>query len=558
MELRHYTNVLLKWWWLIAAAVAVAVVSSYLGSLATPKTYQSRTTLMVGTVLQNPNPNQAEIYTGQALAQSYSDLVRREPIMRAVLTSLNLPWDWAVLQNMVSSRVVPGTQLIEIAVLDTDPQRAKVLAEEVANQLIKQSPSGTNPEKDAQQQFIRQQIDELQTNIKNANGEIRQLDQTIAQATSARQIQDARARQESLQQQITTWQSTYAQLLTNLQQSSTNFLQVVEEAQTPTSPVGSGTMTNVLLAAAIGLVLAGGAAFALEYLDDTIKSAEDVQQVMGLTTLGGVARIDGDDYTSKLITVTQPRSPTSEAYRMLRTNLQFSEVDHPLQTLLVTSANPEEGKSLTAANVAVVLAQAGRHVTLVDADLRRPTQDTIFKLNNARGLTTILLDTAVTLADVVQNTPIENLKVMTSGPVPPNPSELLGSKRMGYLIEALQKQSDLIVFDSPPVLAVADASVLATRLDGVLLVVDAGHTRRPLARRAAEALQAVNAHLLGVMLNRVDAKAKGYGYYYYDDVGTRRTGNSPATVFNNIAARFSRSSRAPTPARQAKPGKPTS
>lgn len=558
MELRHYTNVLLKWWWLIAAAVAVAVVSSYLGSLATPKTYQSRTTLMVGTVLQNPNPNQAEIYTGQALAQSYSDLVRREPIMRAVLTSLNLPWDWAVLQNMVSSRVVPGTQLIEIAVLDTDPQRAKVLAEEVANQLIKQSPSGTNPEKDAQQQFIRQQIDELQTNIKNANGEIRQLDQTIAQATSARQIQDARARQESLQQQITTWQSTYAQLLTNLQQSSTNFLQVVEEAQTPTSPVGSGTMTNVLLAAAIGLVLAGGAAFVLEYLDDTIKSAEDVQQVMGVTTLGGVARIDGDDYTSKLITVTQPRSPTSEAYRMLRTNLQFSEVDHPLQTLLVTSANPEEGKSLTAANVAVVLAQAGRHVTLVDADLRRPTQDTIFKLNNARGLTTILLDTSVTLADVVQNTPIENLKVMTSGPVPPNPSELLGSKRMGYLIEALQKQSDLIVFDSPPVLAVADASVLATRLDGVLLVVDAGHTRRPLARRAAEALQAVNAHLLGVMLNRVDAKAKGYGYYYYDDVGTRRTGNSPATVFNNIAARFSRSSHAPTPARHAKPGKPTS
>jgi non-specific protein-tyrosine kinase len=558
MELRHYTNVLLKWWWLIAAAVAVAVVSSYLGSLATPKTYQSRTTLMVGTVLQNPNPNQAEIYTGQALAQSYSDLVRREPIMRAVLTSLNLPWDWAVLQNMVSSRVVPGTQLIEIAVLDTDPQRAKVLAEEVANQLIKQSPSGTNPEKDAQQQFIRQQIDELQTNIKNANGEIRQLDQTIAQATSARQIQDARARQESLQQQITTWQSTYAQLLTNLQQSSTNFLQVVEEAQTPTSPVGSGTLTNVLLAAAIGLVLSGGAAFVLEYLDDTIKSAEDVQQVMGLTTLGGVARIDGDDYTSKLITVTQPRSPTSEAYRMLRTNLQFSEVDRPLQTLLVTSANPEEGKSLTAANVAVVLAQAGRHVTLVDADLRRPTQDTIFKLNNARGLTTILLDTAVTLADVVQNTPIENLKVMTSGPVPPNPSELLGSKRMGYLIEALQKQSDLIIFDSPPVLAVADASVLATRLDGVLLVVDAGHTRRPLARRAVAALQAVNAHVLGVMLNRVDTKAKGYGYYYYDDAGPRRASNSPATVFNNIAARFSRSSRTPTPARQAKPGKPTS
>lgn len=555
MELRHYTNILFKWWWLIAAAVIVAAVSSYLGSLATPKTYQSRTTLMVGTVLQNPNPNQAEIYTGQALAQSYSDLVRREPIMRSVLTTLELPWDWAVLQSMVSSRVVPGTQLIEITVLDTDPQRAQVLAQEVATQLIKQSPSGADPEKDAQQQFIRQQIDELQANIKRANEEVRQLDQTIAQATSARQIQEARARQESLQQQVTTWQSTYAQLLSNLQQGSTNFLQVVEEAQVPSGPVGSGTLLNVMLAATIGLVLAAGAAFVLEYLDDTIKSAEDVQQALSLTTLGGVARIDGDDYSSKLVTVTQPRSPTSEAYRMLRTNLQFSEVDRPLQTLMITSANPEEGKSLTAANVAVVLAQAGRRVTLIDADLRRPTQHQIFKLNNARGLTTILLDTNVTLPDVVQNTTIENLKVMPSGPIPPNPSELLGSKRMGYLINALQKQSDVVIFDSPPVLAVADAGVLATRLDGVLLVVDAGHTRRPLARRAREALTAVNAHVLGVMLNRVDAKAKGYGYYYYDDGQPHRSSNSPAAVLANLAARFTRSGRTPTPAHETKSGK---
>lgn len=527
MELRHYANVLLKWWWLIVAAVAVAAVSSYLGSLATPRTYQSRTTLMVGTVLQNPNPNQAEFYTGQALAQSYSDLVKREPILRATLNALGLPWDVGTLQNMVNSRVVPGTQLIEIAVIDTEAQRAQVLTEEVANQLILQSPSGTDPEKDAERQFIVEQISELKGNIQQAQAEIRQLDQTIAQANSARQIQEARARQSSLQQQVTTWQSTYAQLLNNLQQGSTNFLQVVEAAQIPGGPLGSGTMTNVLLAAAIGAVLSVGAAFLLEYLDDTLKTPDDVRDVLDLNMLGGVARIEGEAYADKLITVTQPRSPISEAYRMLRTNLQFSAVDKPLQSLMITSSSPEEGKSVTAANIAAVLAQAGKKVILIDADLRRPRQHSIFNLTNSRGLTSILLDTNITLADVLQGTALETLKVITSGPVPPNPSELLGSKRMGYLIDALQKQADVLVFDSPPALAVADASVLASRLDGVLLVVDAGRTRRGMARRSKEALAAVNAHVLGVVLNRMQ-QAKGYGYYYYEETGekhSQRPGN---------------------------------
>ncbi len=517
MELRQYFNVLLKWWWLIVAAIVVASAASYLSSLATPRVYQSRTTVIVSQALQNPNPNQTDIYTGQALAQSYADLARREPVLQATLDALDLPWDWAILQNMVTSRVVPGTELLEISVLDTDANRAKVLADEIANQLILQSPAATDPAKDSEHQFILSQIQDLKTNIEKSKEEVHQLDDTIAKATSARQIQDARNQQTSLQTQISTWQATYAQLLTNLQQGATNSPSVVERARVPTAPVSTSTAANVLLAAAIGLVLASGAAFVIEYLDDTLKTSDDVSKIMDLPTLGSIAPIEGDGYATKLITAQQPRSPIAEAYRMLRTNIQFSAVDEPLRTLMITSASPEEGKSVTAANIAIVMAQAGQRVILVDADLRRPTIDRFFDLKNNVGLTTILLDSEASLSDMLQATKLDNLKVMTAGPVPPNPSELLGSKRMGYLIEALKKQADMVVFDSAPVTAVTDAPVLARRLDNTLIVVDAGHTRRALAQRTKQALSAVGATLVGVVLNRLPSQSRSYNYYYASD-----------------------------------------
>lgn len=530
MELRQYFNVLRKWWWLIAAATVIAGVAAFLGTLTTPRQYQARTTLMVGQALSNPNPNATEFYTVQSLAQSYADLVRREPVLRGTLDELGLEWDWGTLQGMVSSRVVPGTQLIEIAILDTDPQRAKVLADEIVRQLILQSPAGTDIQKDEDRQFIQAQLTDLKENIKRSQEEIRQLDDVIAKATSARQIQDARTRQDSLRAQVSNWQATYAGLSASLQQGSTNFLSVVEPAQASTNPVGTGAMTSVIIAAAIGLMLSGGAAFLLEYLDDTVKTPDDVRQLTELATLGGVPRIDGDKYDDKIITLHQPRSPIAEAYRMVRTNLQFSVVDRPLTTLMVTSPNPEEGKSISTANLAVVLAQAGKRVVLVDADLRRPVQHHIFELNNQTGLTTILLDANISLSDVMQDTAVENLKVITSGPIPPNPSELLGSKRMGYLIDALKQQTEVVIFDSPPVMAVSDATVLASRLDGALLVVDAGHTRRAKLRRSKENLDAVGASILGVVINRIHQQEQEYIYYYSQDTEPRRKAQVPALL----------------------------
>lgn len=541
MELRQIVSVLLKWWWLLLASAVVAGVSAYFGSKSTPRTYLAHTTLMVGQVLQNPNPSSSEFYTGQVLAQSYADLARREPVLRMTLEALGLKWDWEVLKGMVTSRVIPGTQLLEISVVDGDPQRARVLVDEVTHQLILQSPAGTDPQKDAERQFILSQIEELKTNIKKSQEEARQLDDEIAKANSARQIQDARSRQAALQSQTSSWQATYAQLLTNLQQGSTNFLSVVEPAQTPYQPIGSRTAYNVLLALAIGLVLSGSAAFLLEYIDDSLKTADDVRHALGLKVLGSIARIQGDDYQDKLVVAKYPRSPIAEAYRMLRTNLQFS-AGHPWRTLMVTSASPLEGKSLTTANLAAALAQSGQRVILVDADMRRPTQHHIFGLENRVGLSDVLERSDVSLSEVQQAVSVANLSVVTSGPLPENPAELLGSKRMGDLMELLQQYADVVVFDSPPVMAVADAAILASRLDGVLLVVDAGATRRGPARHSKESLEAVGAHLLGVTLNRLSASRSGY-YYYYSNDGRRRKRRSPRDLLARVFGRNGHSAR---------------
>ena len=281
------------------------------------------------------------------------------------------------------------------------------------------------------------------------------------------------------------------------------------------TPISSRKRLNILLAAVVGIMLGGGFAFLIEYLDDTIKSPEDIVQTLGLSPLGTISRINGKSHQDRLITVAYPRSPISEAYRILRTNIQFSAVDRPLETLLVSSPNPIEGKSITLANLGVVMAQAGLSVVLVDSDLRRPMLHKVFGLSNKEGLTTTLLDGEPYLDSRLQATQVENLRVLTSGPLPPNPSELLGSQKMKSLIENLKEKADIVLFDSPPILAVTDAAVLARQVDGVLLVADAGHTRRELARQAKEDLLKVGANILGVVLNRLSPRELGYCHYYY-------------------------------------------
>jgi capsular exopolysaccharide synthesis family protein len=515
MELRQYFAVIWKWLWLIALATAVAAGSTYLATRDQAPIYRTKATVMVGQVISDPDPTNVDFYTGQQLARTYADLVKREPVMQATVDALGLTMGWQSLAGRTSVQVVEGTQLLEISVTDTDPTRAQALANEIANQLILESPTSLSEEEQRRQAFLEAQAVDLENKIAAAQAQIGDLEDELADATSARQMQDLRGQITTLQAQIQTWQSTYIQLMALLNDSEINYLSVVEPAVLPAAPLASTARRDIMLAAAIGLVLAVGAAFLIEYLDDTIKTPEDIARATELTTLGGIARIEGNRYPDKLIAVHHPLSPIVEAYRVLRTNLQFSSVDKSLRTLMVTSPAPTEGKSVTLANLAVVMAQSGLRVIIADTDMRRPVQHRIFSLSNSHGVSDAILHPNPGAAEHLLETGVGNLWLLPSGHIPPNPAELLGSGRMAAVIEELKGYADVVLFDAPPTLVVADAVILGSKVDGVLMVTDAGSTRRHAATKAVEELRRVKANLLGVVLNRLSGRRNGYYYYYH-------------------------------------------
>ncbi|MCA9976139.1 MAG: CpsD/CapB family tyrosine-protein kinase, partial [Anaerolineales bacterium] len=228
-----------------------------------------------------------------------------------------------------------------------------------------------------------------------------------------------------------------------------------------------------------------------------------------------IAFIKGDKPADRLITHFRPRDPISEAYRVLRTNLSFSAVDKELQDILITSSSPGEGKSTTVANLGTVMAQMGKRVIIVDADLRRPVQHKVFSVPNNQGLTTALLDQQTPVMEHVQSTKIPGLSILASGPIPPNPAELLNSHRMAHVMNELRLGADLIIFDTPPALTVADASILAPQVDGCILVVEVGKTRRDTFLQAVQRMQKTGANLFGTALNRLQPGRGGYYYDYY-------------------------------------------
>ncbi|WP_141501951.1 CpsD/CapB family tyrosine-protein kinase [Paenibacillus luteus] len=215
-----------------------------------------------------------------------------------------------------------------------------------------------------------------------------------------------------------------------------------------------------------------------------------------------------------LITELNPKSPISEGYRMLRTNIEFSTINQKLQIIMVTSSKPSEGKSTTCANMAVAFAQANKKVLLIDADLRKPSQHHIFGKSNRSGLTTALLN-QLELRDIIQFTNTENLSIIQAGPTPPNPSELLSSDPMALLLKRAREQFDVIIVDTPPIMSVTDAQIVATQSDGVVLVIDSGKVKKDVVLKAKASLDHVKARLIGVVLNKINRNHSDiYSYYY--------------------------------------------
>jgi capsular exopolysaccharide synthesis family protein len=289
---------------------------------------------------------------------------------------------------------------------------------------------------------------------------------------------------------------------------------------------------NTVIAAVLGLLALVAVAFLWETLDDRLRTVEDVERATGLSTLGVIGRMPGDRGRKayyRLATLLYPRSPAAEAFRSLRTNLEFASLDERFRTILVTSSGPNEGKTVVAANLAVAYAQSGRRVILLDADLRRPSVHDMFGLRNDRGLTDLVRTDGLDLSDVIQGTEEANLSVVTSGTLPANPAELLGSHRMQGILAGIREAADLLIVDTSPVGAVTDAAVLASHADATIFVIRGQRTSERLARRGHEALSKVNARIAGAVLNDVQLQAGDAMPYYGLNVNDQPTPVTPAS-----------------------------
>ncbi len=300
-------------------------------------------------------------------------------------------------------------------------------------------------------------------------------------------------------------------------------IQVVDQAEVPLKPHRPNKPLNLILAMVVGLFLGVGLAFFFEYLDNTVKTPEEVEQQIRLPSLGMVPEISherrkrlesGKSYPVELVTYGHPRSLLSEAYRNIRTSILLSFSERPPKRIAISSPNPEEGKTTTVINTAIALSQTGAKVVIIDADLRRPRVHKVFNDENGLGLSNFLSG-HTELEPLIKSTEIPNLFYISSGPIPPNPSELIGSKLFRSMIDSLGERFDHIVLDSPPILGFADTIILSTVVDGLILVVVGGKTPRETLQQAKEALHQVNAKILGVVINRINIHRSDYGYYYY-------------------------------------------
>lgn len=517
MELKKYIIPLRRWWWLLVAATMLAAVSSYLATLRQPPIYQTLTTLMIGQVITDPNPTGTEFNLSRQLAENYAEIANREPFRIATKEALGLTWlpDYRAI-------ALPNGQFIEIVVTDTNQERAQAVANELARQLILRSPTGSQSDEQDRQAFIQTQLDNLQQQITETESEIQNLREVLGEMDSARQIADTRFQITALEAKLADLQSIYSGLLSNTQGGAVNTVSVIEKAHLPEKPIGPNKTLTILLSAAVGLSLGVLAAYILEYMDDTVKSPEEVAELTDAPIIGYLSEQNTKD-VGELYVAENPRHPSVEEIRTLRVNLEFAGVDQPLKTILVSSTDVEVGKTSVAANLAVAMSQAEKDVILLDGDLRRPNVHNFYGFPNDIGLSDVFRG-EFSIDQVIKNWPGGSVSVIPAGNPPPNPSELLGSRKMSQILEAFERSADIVIIDGPPFI-VADAPVLASKVNGVLLIIQLGHTRAPAIKAMMEQINRSGAKVIGVALNRLPARTVGYytgnpnySTYYNDEV----------------------------------------
>lgn len=389
-----------------------------------------------------------------------------------------------------------------------------------ANRKIERVQQAITVEVGGIKQSLQRKLDVAQKAEQRAAGEVVELEQ------AARLMHTMERRYQELAAVVEAKAALLVQVRLRLKEaemqadSKANNVRIIDKALKPGAPVSPRLMLNLAVAVLLSLLGGFGLAFLVEQLDSSVKSQEQLERDFGLTFLGiipsirGVKGVTPGRGTDRYI-LENPNSTAAECVRTIRTNLLFMAPERELRSMLVTSAGPREGKTSTCVNIGATMAYAGSRVLLVDSDLRRPRLHRIFDMTNNKGLTNLILDAGVKVADMVQPSGIDGIDVLCSGPLPPNPAELLQTKGFRRTLDRLLEAYDRVIFDSPPVVAVTDAQVLGRQLDGAVLVVRAGQTTRDMLRKAVRLLSDVNVQILGVLLNNFDVNRRGYGQNYY-------------------------------------------
>ena len=515
MDLRRQIAIVRAWLPLLIAGVVLAGGAAFAYSSLQRNVYEAKATLIVGQSLSGVSPDFDQLMVSQRLSSTYAVVATKRPILETVIEKLGLDVSFDELSKRVRAEAPLESTLLTVTAQAGDPAEAAAIANAMAEQLIVASSSIQGRETEFQAS-VDADLKATQEQIVATQAQVEKL-VAVANRTVKQE-----ATLETLEGRLASLRSTYVALLSFSSGGATNLLSVIEPAVTPGSPISPKPVLNTLLAAVIGLLIALAIVAVLEYLDDRIKTKEEIQELVGVSTLGLIVKMKGERGRKeiyRLVTLLYPRSAAAEAYRTLRTNIEFASVDAPITTLLVTSSVPGEGKTVTAANLAVAFAQAGRRVLLVDADLRKPGVHLVFDLSNAHGLTSMLRSDGVGVDSIAQATEQANLRILTTGPLPPNPAELLGSQRMRMVLERLKAAGDLLIFDSPPLQSVTDAAILSSFLDATLLVVDTKVSRRGAVRLGMEALSKAGANVLGAVLNRLKDRAPDFQGYYGEPDG---------------------------------------
>ncbi len=487
-------NIALRWFPLLVLGMLIPAFITLAITSVQPHVYQSSATMLPAQLKLAGNPDVDTVAISRliGLSTNYAFKAKSNEMLTTTARKLNLTESTEVLAKRVDAEVDGNSAALKITARAGTAAGAAALANAIAKEIEVQS---ATTQLDASQLAT---LENIRSRLLEAESEYRRL--LALPAPLSQQDLQSLVNSLTLVRELTT---VYDSLGGSGNKTPGGLEVVVPADPLVAIQIEPRMIYYTLLAAVAGLLLAAGIASLLEYLDDTVKSAEDVAEVADLRTLGTIAWPGGRRgriATNGLATLRHPQSGVAEAYRTLRAGIDFASVDMPIHTLLVTSSDPGEGKSITAANLAIAFAQTGRRVLLVDADLRNPSVHTLFDVSNAVGLTTLLWSDKADLDDVATPTEQLNLRILTTGTLPPNPAEVLGAQRMRIVIDRLKAVGDLVILDGASLDTVTDSLILSSFLDGTVLVISTGRSRRGAVKVARDALARAHATVIGAVL----------------------------------------------------------